>query len=87
MELFSSIKSVSFFLPTIIAAGQEVSSDELDDILDKDKETQAFTASVSFTHDSLGGEVFKIVCLRCTDLVSLKVPGGEVGTKQFPTAM
>ena len=52
MELFSSIKSVSFFLPTIIAAGQEVSSDELDDILDKDKETQAFTASVSFTHDS-----------------------------------
>ena len=75
MQLFSVIESFYFSLLAILAAGQEVTSDVLDEILDKDMETQAFTASVSLTSDSLGVGMFKIVSLRVTDLVSLKVAG------------
>lgn len=62
-----------------VLAGQEVTSDELEEILDKDKETQAFTATVSSTDENaqvnmlkLGvvdgnGRSWSLVCCLITD--------------------
>ena len=62
---------------TIIAAGQEVTSDELDEVLDEDKGTRAFTASVSFTNDSSAVEWFNVTYSGKLLLVQIFVINGK----------